>query len=223
MSLEEQKLKHSRLVANALQMQIALDPALTAESDDEAVLRASCDSIKKLIAEKGIPPQGAGEPAPDATAAPGADDVDESQKPKPPKAPAKKKSAAKKAAVTNAKSNSGSGATASTTKEKPVAKKAVKTTGAKKASSAKKSPAKKAAKKSKAGAKAGSKRAANFPPEAKISVTVDGNPRREGTTKHTDFALIRKYNGKTVKAYIDAGGRQRYLQSLVRRGWGKVA
>jgi hypothetical protein len=80
----------------------------------------------------------------------------------------------------------------------------------KKASKATKSekPGKKAAA-SKDGARG---RPSNIDGTKTIKVEVEDNPRREGSGGHDNWLIIKKYNGKTVEAYLKAGGNANHLR-----------
>jgi hypothetical protein len=55
-------------------------------------------------------------------------------------------------------------------------------------------------------------------PEKKIKVLVKENPRREGTQVAINFAnVVMKHNGKSVAAYLAAGGRGDMLVDDIRR------
>lgn len=97
-----------------------------------------------------------------------------------------------------------------------AATKTVTKTAAKNGKSARKS----ANKKSDASARRAVKK---YDPSAKIAV-VRGfeNPKREGGMKHAAFELLRKFSGKTVAAFLEAGGRAWALASAERRKLAKV-
>ena len=54
--------------------------------------------------------------------------------------------------------------------------------------------------------------------DLKIKVLVEGNPRREGGQGYANWPVIRRYDGKTVEAYLKAGGKADNLRSDVARG-----
>lgn len=62
-----------------------------------------------------------------------------------------------------------------------------------------------------------------FDAASKIQITDKTNPRREGSGKYDEYALLLKYNGKTVGAFLEAGGKAKTIASMVRRKLGKVA
>ena len=96
--------------------------------------------------------------------------------------------------------------------EKTKAKKA-------KAKAKKAKPAKKAAKKA---AKGNGATRARFNPDHKIQVLVRDNPRRKGSAAHDRLEKVLKSGGKSVKAFLDGGGRSATLGFAVENKLVKV-
>lgn len=93
------------------------------------------------------------------------------------------------------------------TKAKPAAKKTA--SGKPKAAT----KAKPSAKKEK-----GNGRPTTLDTDKTIKVVAEENPRREGSKGYQNWAVIKRYNGKKVGAYLDAGGRADNLRKDISRG-----
>lgn len=113
-------------------------------------------------------------------------------------------------------------------KEKDMATKATKSkTSTKKATKPAKTIAKKAgpksnAKKANGAAKPARKARSSFDTDKKIKVLVDGNPRREGSKGYDNWSKIKRYDGKSVSAYLESGGRPDNLRTDINRGHVKL-
>lgn len=66
--------------------------------------------------------------------------------------------------------------------------------------------------------KAAAGKRAKFAGDAKITLIKDAeNPKRKGSKPYADYEKLRKFGGKSVDAYVEAGGRHKVLDSAVRR------
>jgi hypothetical protein len=56
-------------------------------------------------------------------------------------------------------------------------------------------------------------------PTGTIRILVEGNPRRERTGRHAAFAVLRRFDGRTVAQFCEKGGSRGALRSALRHGW----
>lgn len=84
---------------------------------------------------------------------------------------------------------------------------------------AKSAPAEKAAK---SAPKMGGRSKFAYQEDATLVLSGSENKRREGSRAHAAYELIRKFAGKTVKAYYAGGGSAKFVESAVRRGFLKA-
>jgi hypothetical protein len=78
---------------------------------------------------------------------------------------------------------------------------------------AKKTPAKPATKKAD-----GAPAAPRMDTSLKIQIVAEDNPRREGSQGYDNWKIIKRYDGKTVEAYLNAGGGSNHLRWDVQHG-----
>lgn len=198
-SIEELQNDHSQMLATAGDLGFTPTEAQGAvEFDDIEAGVAACTSLHEAItAFRAGLDEGDGKGL--------ASDTEKAQG-----APKSPKKAAKKSATKKVTSNKAKDKDPSPAQEKQVAKKAAKKAPAKKA------PAKKAAKKSEAKASGGGTPRTKFPEDGVITVKAKENPFRGGRKER--FDKLMKFNGKTVKAFLAAGGVSQTLINAVNDG-----
>lgn len=84
-----------------------------------------------------------------------------------------------------------------------------------------KSKAKAPAKKAKSSGGSGKPRMI-FSKDDVIMMDTKKNPRKEGTTKHKQFALLVEHHGKTVGEFDKKKGQRGALRSAIKHGWAHV-